>query len=43
MKYIIVLGILSLIFTAYHMYVAPQIDDDGKVTKPGKKIRDIFK
>ena len=28
---------------AYAMYTAPTMDDNGNVTKPGKKITDLFK
>lgn len=36
-------SILSILFAAYHMYVAPEMDDNGRITKPGKKIKDLFK
>jgi hypothetical protein len=37
------LMILSGLFIAYHMYIAPEMDENGKVTKPGKKLKDLFK
>jgi hypothetical protein len=36
--------ILSGLFIAYHMYVAPEMDEStGRITKPGKKFTDLFK
>ena len=35
--------IASVLFIAYHMYIAPEMDDNGRITKPGKKISDLFK
>jgi hypothetical protein len=36
--------ILSGLFIAYHMYVAPEMDEStGRITKPGKKLSDLFK
>jgi hypothetical protein len=37
------LMILSGISIAYAMYVAPEMDDKGRITKPGKKLRDLFR
>ena len=37
------LMILSGISIAYAMYVAPEMDDKGRITKPGKKLKDLFK
>jgi len=37
------LMILSGIFIGYSMYTAPEMDNKGKITKPGKKLRDLFK
>ena len=37
------LMILSGISIAYAMYVAPEMDDNGRITKPGKKLKDLFK
>jgi hypothetical protein len=25
------------------MYTAPEMDDNGRITKPGKKLSDLFK
>ena len=35
--------IASALFIAYHMYVAPMMDENGKIIKEGKKISDLFK
>ena len=37
------LMILSGIFIGYSMYTAPEMDNKGRITKPGKKLRDLFK
>jgi hypothetical protein len=37
------LMVCSGLFIAYHMYIAPEMDDNGKITKPGKKLKDLFK
>ena len=37
------LMILSGLFIAYHMYIAPEVNENGKVIKPGKKLIDLFK
>lgn len=33
----------SIIWLAYEMYRAPMMDDDGRITKPGKKISDLWR
>lgn len=35
--------IFSGLFIAYHMYVAPTMDDNGRVTKQGKKLSDLWR
>ena len=35
--------ILSGLFIAYHMYVAPEMDEQGRITKPGKKFSDLWR
>jgi hypothetical protein len=35
--------ILSGLFIAYHMYIAPMTDENGKIIKEGKKLKDLFK
>ena len=41
-----VLG-LTLVFvglwTAYEIYRAPMMDDNGRITKPGKKLSDLWR
>jgi hypothetical protein len=46
MKTFEIIGLLMIIsglFIAYHMYVAPEMDEQGRITKPGKKLSDFFK
>lgn len=39
-----IIGIFgTIIWMAYESYTAPFMDDDGRITKPGKKITDLFK
>ena len=39
-----IIGIVgSILWISYEMYTAPMMDDDGKITKPGKKLSDLFK
>jgi len=33
----------SGLFIAYEMWRAPMMDDNGKITKEGNKLSDIFK
>lgn len=35
--------IISGILMAYFMYAAPEMDEQGRITKPGKKFTDLFK
>ena len=37
------LMILSGILIGYSMYTAPEMDDKGRITKPGKKLGDLFR
>lgn len=38
------LGLLiSFAWIAFEMYRAPTMDNNGKVTKPGKKLKDLLK
>lgn len=34
---------ISSFWIAYEIYRAPMMDENGKVTKPGKKLSDLFK
>lgn len=42
-KIIGLLYIASGLFIAYHMYIAPTMDDNGNIIKEGKKLSDLFK
>jgi hypothetical protein len=35
--------IASGLFIAYEMWRAPMMDDNGKITKEGNKLSDLFK
>jgi hypothetical protein len=37
------LMILSSLYIAYLMYTAPEMDDEGRIIKPGKKISDLWR
>ena len=37
------LMIFSGLFIAYHMYIAPEMDEQGRITKPGKKLSDLWR
>ena len=37
------LMILSGLFIAYHMYISPEMDNQGRITKPGKKLSDLWR
>jgi len=43
MIYIAIGFITSIIWIAYEMYTAPTMDDEGRTTKPGKKISDLWR
>jgi len=36
------LMIISGLFIAYHMYIAPEMDNQVKINKPGKKLKDLW-
>jgi hypothetical protein len=39
-----IIGIVgSILWIAYEMYTAPMMDDEGRITKPGNKLSDLFK
>ena len=39
-----IIGIIgSTLWIVYEMYTAPQMDDNGIITKPGNKLSDLFK
>jgi hypothetical protein len=37
------LMILSGILIGYSMYTAPEMNENGRITKPVKKLKDLFK
>jgi hypothetical protein len=38
-----IIGIVgTILWIAYEMYTAPYMDDDGRITKPGKKLSDLW-
>ena len=43
MLIVTILILISILTTAYGMYTAPFMDERGKITKPGKKLTDLFK
>jgi hypothetical protein len=43
MIYFIVGIVGSILWISYEMYTAPMMDDNGRITKPGKKLSDLFK
>ena len=39
-----IIGIIgTTLWMAYEMYCAPEMDDNGRITKPGKKISDLWR
>ena len=39
-----IIGIVgTLIWIGFEMYRAPEMDDNGRIIKPGKTWRDLFK
>ena len=43
MEYIAIGLIGAGFWIAYEIYTAPMMDDNGNITKEGKKISDLFK
>jgi hypothetical protein len=42
--YIICAFVFSICFIAYHMYIAPEMDENtGRIIKPGKKLSDLWR
>ncbi len=33
----------TAVWLAYEMYRAPEMDDNGRIVKPGKTLKDLFK
>jgi hypothetical protein len=39
-----IIGIIgTTLWMVYEMYTAPMMDDDGRITKQGNKLSDLFK
>jgi hypothetical protein len=39
-----IIGIVgTTLWMVYEMYTAPMMYDDGRITKPGNKLSDLFK
>ena len=43
MIYFIICIVGTTIWMLYEIYTAPMMDDDGRITKPGNKLSDLFK
>lgn len=43
MLYLTIFFVCSLLWVAYEMYSAPQMDDNGNIIKPGKKLSDLWR
>jgi len=43
MIYIIIGIIGTILWMAFEMWRAPMMDDNGRITKPGNKLSDLFK
>ena len=35
--------VISGLYIGYHLYVAPEMDEQGRITKPGKKLNDLWR
>lgn len=43
MEYILIGVIGSIIWIGFEMYRAPEMDDNGKIIRQGKNLKDLFK
>jgi hypothetical protein len=43
MKILAFFMIASGLWTAFEIYRAPTMDDSGRITRPGKKLKDLWK
>jgi hypothetical protein len=43
MQYFIIGIIGTILWIAFEMWRAPMMDDNGNITKPGKKISDLWR
>lgn len=42
-KFWLLFVVVSFVYIAFEMYTAPQMDEYGRVTKPGKKLSDLWR
>lgn len=43
MAYVILFMVINGLWIAFEMYRAPMMDENGKITKPGKKLSDLWR
>jgi hypothetical protein len=43
MIYFIIGFVGAILWIAFEMYRAPEMDDNGRIIKPGKKISDLWR
>ena len=43
MEYILIGVIGSILWMAFEMYRAPEMDDNGNIIKQGKSLKELFK
>jgi hypothetical protein len=42
MKFVALFMIISGLWIAFEIYRAPMVDNNGRITKPGKKLKDLW-
>jgi len=43
MKFVALFMIMSGLWIAFEIYRAPMVDNNGRITKPGKKLSDLWR
>lgn len=43
MKFVALFMIMSGLWIAFEIYRAPMMDNSGRITKPGKKLSDLWR
>jgi hypothetical protein len=43
MKFVALFMIISGLWIAFEIYRAPMVDNSGRITKPGKKLSDLWR
>lgn len=43
MKYLILIVIVAMSWVAYEIWRAPMMDESGRILKPGKKLKDLWR